>query len=161
MKSSQKQTEEICRIFGRAPTVAYKRLKRNNSKESDLKNLKEKYKKLKCWGLLASLDLRSCNPTYIRQPEKIKELIIGLCSAIKMKRFGEPMIKKFGNGDLLGYSAIQFIETSSLTFHFDETENRAFIEIFSCKFFEPQKAAGFCRKFLGAKKSRLRYYLRY
>lgn len=136
-------------------------MERNNSKESGLKNLKQKYEKLRCWGLLASLDLRGCNPGYIKQPEKIKELIIGLCSAIKMKRFGEPMIKKFGNGDLFGYSAIQFIETSSLTFHFDETKNRAFIEIFSCKFFDPDTAADFCRKFLEAKRFKLRYSLRY
>jgi len=133
----------------------------SNRTNSGLKNLKEKYKKLKCWGLLASLDLRGCNPKYIRQPRKIKELIVGLCAFIKMKRFGEPMIKKFGNGDLFGYSAVQFIETSSITLHFDETQNRAFIEIFSCKFFDPQKAANFCRKFLEAKKSKLRYYLRY
>lgn len=78
-----------------------------------------------------------------------------------MKRYGEPIIKKFGNSDLFGYSAIQFIETSSITLHFDETQNRAFIEIFSCKFFEPDMVAGFCRKFLGAKKSKLRYYFRY
>ncbi len=94
---------------GGVPTVAYKRLKRNNSKELSLKNLEQKYKKLKCWGLLASLDLRGCNPKYIRQPRKIRELIVGLCAFIKMKRFGEPMIKKFGNGDLFGYSAVQFI----------------------------------------------------
>ena len=156
-----RHAEQILVWCGGVPTVASKRLKRNNSKESDLKNLEQKYKKLKCWGLLASLDLRGCNPEYIRQPEKIKELIVGLCSAIKMKRFGKPMIKKFGNGDLFGYSAIQFIETSSLTFHFDETENRAFIEIFSCKFFDPYMAADFCRKFLSAKRSKLRYHLRY
>lgn len=77
-----------------------------------------------------------------------------------MKRFGEPMIKKFGAGDLLGYSALQFIETSSITLHFDETENRAFIEIFSCKFFDPEKAKIFCHKFLEAKKSKIRHYLR-
>ena len=136
-------------------------MEKNNLKGSGLKNLKEKYKKLKCWGLLASLDLRGCNPQYIRQPRKIKELIVGLCAFIKMKRFGDPMIKKFGNGDLFGFSAIQFIETSSITLHFDETQNRAFIEIFSCKFFEPGMAAGFCRKFLGAKKLKLRYHLRY
>jgi len=157
-KSKQRKFVEQ---FGRAPTVASKRLERNNSKESGLKNLKEKYKKLKCWGLLASLDLRGCSPEHIRRPKKIRELIIGLCAFIKMKRFGEPMIKKFGNGDLFGYSAVQFIETSSITLHFDETQNRAFIEIFSCKFFSPQKAANFCRKFLGAGRTKLRYYLRY
>ncbi len=111
--------------------------------------------------MLASFDLYGCRPEYIRRPEKIREFIFKLCSAIKMKRFGEPLIKKFGAGDLLGYSALQFIETSSITLHFDETKNRAFIEIFSCKFFDPDKAQRFCQKFLGAKKSKLRHYLRH
>jgi S-adenosylmethionine/arginine decarboxylase-like enzyme len=136
-------------------------LKKNNLKESSLKILRQKYKKLNCWGLLASVDLYSCNPEYIRQPKKIKELIIRLCSAIKMKRYGQPIIKKFGSGELLGYSAMQFIETSSITIHFDEPQDRAFIDIFSCKFFDPYMAAEFCKKFLEAKKSKLRYYLRY
>lgn len=148
-------------MFDSIPTVAYKGLKKNNLKESSLKILKQKYEKLNCWGLLASVDLYDCNPKYIRQPKKIKELIIGLCSAIKMKRYGGLLIKKFGQGSLLGYSAMQFIETSSITIHFDEPENRAFIDIFSCKFFDPFAAAEFCKKFLEAKKSKLRYHLRY
>jgi S-adenosylmethionine/arginine decarboxylase-like enzyme len=136
-------------------------LERNNPKDQDLKNLKRKYKKLKCWGLLASLDLRGCNPEYIRRPRKIKELIVGLCEFIKMKRYGEPMIKRFGSGNLLGYSAIQFIETSSVTLHFDEMKNRAFVEVFSCKYFEPKRVQQFCQKFLGARSSKLRYFLRH
>ena len=136
-------------------------MKRNNSKELSLKNLKEKYKKLKCWGILASIDLYECKPEFIRQPKKIKEFIFRLCSAIKMKKYGAPMIKRFGDGDLLGYSALQFIETSSITLHFDETENRAFVEIFSCKYFEPEEARQFCQRFLEAKKSKLCYYLRH
>lgn len=78
-----------------------------------------------------------------------------------MKRFGEPMIQKFGEGELLGYSALQFIETSSITIHFDEVKNRAFIEIFSCKFFDPPKAANFCGSFFKAGRINCRYFLRY
>jgi len=148
-------------VFDGIPTVASKRLGKNNLKESSLKILKQKYEKLNCWGLLASVDLYNCNPKYIRQPKKIKELIVGLCSKIKMKRFGKPMIEKFGQGSLLGYSAMQFIETSSITIHFDEPQNRAFIDIFSCKFFDPYMAAEFCKKFLEAEKLKLRYHLRY
>jgi len=98
---------------------------------------------------------------YIQKPKKIKEFIIDLCVAIKMKRYGPPMIKRFGEGDLLGHSALQFIETSSITLHFDDTKSRAFIEIFSCKFFDPERARRFCQKFLEAKKSKLRYFLRH
>lgn len=111
--------------------------------------------------MLASLDLHNCQPEYIRQPKKIRQLIIGLCQRIKMKRFGPPLIKKFGRGELLGYSAMQFIETSSVTLHFDETKDRAFIEIFSCKYFDPNQALNFCQKFLKAKKTKMRYYFRY
>ena len=136
-------------------------MERKNSKKFGLRNLKQKYDKLKCWGILASVDLYGCKPEYIRRPEKIRELITGLCSTIKMKRVGRPVIKRFGDGDLLGYSALQFIETSSITLHFDETKNRAFVEIFSCKYFEPELARQFCQRFLEAKKSKLRYYLRH
>ncbi len=111
--------------------------------------------------MLASLDLYNCDPASIRNPRKIKEFIIRLCAAIKMKRHGQPLIKRFGAADLLGYSAMQFIETSSVTIHFDETKNRAFIEIFSCKFFDPRQAGQFCQKFLKAKKSKLKHFFRY
>ncbi|MDP2932561.1 MAG: S-adenosylmethionine decarboxylase [bacterium] len=148
-------------IGGESKKFFCKKLGSSNRTNSGLKNLKQKYKKLKCWGILVSIDLYKCKPEFIRQPKKIKEFIFKLCSAIKMKRYGAPMIKKFGEGDLLGHSALQFIETSSITLHFDETKDRAFIEIFSCKYFEPEGARQFCQKFLGSKKSKLRYYLRH
>ena len=122
--------------------------------------LEKKYRKLKCWGMLASVDLYGCDPGSIRSPKKIREFIIKLCAAIKMKRHGPSLIKKFGQKDLLGYSAMQFIETSSVTVHFDEIKDRAFVEIFSCKFFDPHEALAFCREFLKAKRVKLRYFFR-
>jgi len=124
-------------------------------------SLVEKYRKLNCWGMLVSVDVYGCEPDYIRQPKKIKEFMVELCKSIGMKRYGPAQIKRFGEGDLLGYSALQFIETSSITMHFDDVENRAFVEIFSCKFFEPKKAEQFCRQFLKAKSSKVRHFLRY
>lgn len=123
--------------------------------------MKSRYQNLKCWGMLASIDLYECAPTYIRNPKKIRQFIIELCSAINMKRRGQAIIKRFGQDDLAGYSAMQFIETSSVTMHFDEIKNRAFIEIFSCQYFDPKKSEVFCKKFLKAKKSKLRYFFRY
>ena len=111
--------------------------------------------------MLASLDIYGCAPSHISQPKKIREFIVKLCAHIDMKRYGPPMIKRFGEGDLEGYSALQFIHTSSVTMHFDELKNRAFIEIFSCKFFDPVKAEQFCKSFLRAKNSKLRHFLRY
>lgn len=110
---------------------------------------------------MASLDLHGCCPEYIRKPAKIREFIVQLCDSIKMKRYGPAMIKRFGEGELEGYSALQFIETSSVTIHFDEGKDRAFVEIFSCKYFNPAKALKFCQKFLKAKKASSRHFLRY
>lgn len=79
---------------------------------------------------------------------------------IDMKRFGEPKIQRFGDGPLEGYSAFQFIETSSITIHFDEIENRAFIDVFSCKDFDENIVEEFSKKFFNAKKSKMKYFLR-
>lgn len=102
------------------------------------------------WGLIASVDLYGCNPKMISNPDDIRAFVKALCQEIKMTRHGETLIDRFGDGTLEGYSFMQFIETSSITAHFDETENRAFIDVFSCKYFDPQITADFCRKFFKA-----------
>ena len=102
------------------------------------------------WGLLAVINLYQCDPGLIRDPGAINEFVVKLCDVIEMKRFGEAVIKCFGRGALKGYSMMQLIETSSITAHFDEIQNRAFIDIFSCKSFDPQKALQFCADFFKA-----------
>ncbi len=77
-----------------------------------------------------------------------------------MKAYGPCMVKRFGKGKLKGYSVIQFIETSSITLHFDETEERAFIDIFSCKDFHVNKAESFSKEFFNAKKSTSKIIIR-
>ena len=103
-----------------------------------------------CWGLLAVINLYNCEPGLIREPAAIKQFIIELCQVINMTRFGDVLIERFGKDSLKGYSAIQFIETSSITAHFDEADNRAFIDIFSCQIFNPWEAVQFCQKFFKA-----------
>ena len=103
----------------------------------------------KLWGKLATIDLQGCNE-YIKQPKRIKDFVEKLCSEINMNRHGPTYIDRFGYGDLEGYSFMQFIETSSITGHFDEqkgSSNLAFIDIFSCKDFDEQKAAKFCKNY--------------
>ena len=59
--------------------------------------------------MLASLDLHGCDRHIISTPKEIEKFIILLCKEIKMKRYGRAMIKRFGEGELEGYSALQFI----------------------------------------------------
>lgn len=125
-----------------------------------LDSLKKEYDEHQCWGMVASIDLYDCHPQFIKTPEKIQELIDGLIDVIKMKKYGPSMIQRFAEGALEGYSALQFIETSSVTMHFDESKNRAFIDVFSCKFFDPKMAEKFCQDFLEAKSAKTQHYLR-
>ena len=105
----------------------------------------------KYWGLSAVINLYECDSNLIRNPKIIKDFIVGLCDFIEMKRQGDVLIDRFGEGKLEGYSVMQFIQTSSITAHFDEEKNRAFIDIFSCKEFDPKKALEFCKLFFKAK----------
>jgi hypothetical protein len=60
--------------------------------------------------------------------------------AIGMRAHGPLMIERFGEDELEGWSALQFIETSSITIHADEVWARCFVDIFSCRPFEPEAA---------------------
>ncbi len=112
------------------------------------------------WGVLAIINLHGCDKSSIRNKRKIEQFIKDLCKKINMRPVGSPVIKRCGKGGLEGYSAFQFIETSSITIHFDEAKNRAFIDIFSCKKFSAKKAAEFSREFFKAKKTKTKTLIR-
>ena len=100
------------------------------------------------WGLLSSVDIRNCNPETIRSAEKIKAFVIELCDRIKMRRYGECQIVHFGEDEkVAGYSMTQLIETSLVSGHFANAANTAYIDVFSCKFYEPRQVAEFAVAF--------------
>lgn len=69
-----------------------------------------------------------------------------------MQAHGPCHIKRFGEGCLEGYSAMQFIKTSSITVHLDEVGNRAFVDVFTCKDFNPDLVKRFSKEFFCARK---------
>ena len=78
-----------------------------------------------------------------------------------MQRYGECQVVRFGNGELEGYSMFQFIETSCISAHFDEmVANTTYLDIFSCKYFNPYEASEFAKEFFEAKDYNLTYTLR-
>ena len=121
----------------------------------------EEYEASKAWGLLGSISLYGCTKEKITTPAIFKEFIAALTKEIDMKAYGEPLIEKFAEGHLEGYSVLQFIETSSITIHFDDKiGDRAFIDIFSCKYFDADKAKEFCKNFFDAKEAKCASLLR-
>ncbi|MFH1365458.1 MAG: S-adenosylmethionine decarboxylase [archaeon] len=106
----------------------------------------------KKWGQLLTLDLFGCDKSLLINPEKLKSFSNQIIKKINMVAHGEPLVERFGDGELYGYSLIQFIETSSITMHVDNFGNRVFIDVFSCKEFDSKKAEKFSKEFFRAKK---------
>lgn len=104
------------------------------------------------WGLLTSINLHECNHDILRDGEAIKRYVTELCDLIEMKRYGPCHVVNFGEAEeVAGFSMFQMIETSNISGHFVNLTNRIFIDIFSCKAYNPEIACRFTQDFFKAK----------
>lgn len=113
------------------------------------------------WGIASSIDVYDCNPQTIRQAEEIRRFVVELCDLIEMKRFGETIVVDFGEDERVsGYSMVQLIETSLISAHFANLTNTAYIDVFSCKPYDPEVVAEFARRFFGGSRVNTQVCLR-
>ena len=112
----------------------------------------EEFNKDELWGMSLSLDLYDCNPDTIRDADKIKEYVKELCNnVIDMKRYGECQVVHFGDDPkVTGFSMTQLIETSLVSGHFANNTNAAYLDIFSCKWYDVRKVKQFSKRFFEA-----------
>ena len=123
--------------------------------------MRQEYAQGDYWGLAASIDLHACHPDTIRDAERIKQFVSELCDLIKMKRFGDCTVVNFGaDPRVAGYSMTQLIETSLISAHFANQTNNVYLDVFSCKFYDPKTAAEFAKNFFRAKDYTLNYTFR-
>jgi S-adenosylmethionine/arginine decarboxylase-like enzyme len=121
----------------------------------------ETFNELGAWGLYSSVDVSNCDPDIIRDAEAIRQYVIQLCDLIQMKRFGETIVVNFGEDEkVAGYSMIQLIETSLISGHFANLTNKAYIDIFSCKHYDPDVAAHFTLSYFKGSDYKLNVTLR-
>lgn len=105
------------------------------------------------WGILSSIDLYECDPQIIRDAEAIKKFVAELCDLIKMKRFGETQVVHFGEDErVAGFSMTQLIETSLISAHFANQSNTTYLDVFSCKAYDPEVVTRFATSFFKAKR---------
>jgi len=104
----------------------------------------------KPWGMELLINLYGCDVPLLSDKEYIRQFIIDLCDFIKMKRYGEPVIERFGEGHLFGISAMQLIMTSSIIMHCAENTGDIYIDIFSCREFPPKATVEFCIEYFKA-----------
>ncbi|MCP9474098.1 MAG: S-adenosylmethionine decarboxylase [Nitrospira sp.] len=115
----------------------------------------------KAWGLCTAVDLQDCRPDLIRDAEHIKRYVVELCDLIGMKRYGDCQVVDFGEGRVAGYSMVQLISTSLISGHFANDTNNAYLDIFSCKGYDPAVVESFSKQFFGARRSSATATLRY
>jgi S-adenosylmethionine/arginine decarboxylase-like enzyme len=101
------------------------------------------------WGMLAAIDLHGSDRACLADPGTIRRFVPEVIHAIGMRAHGPLMIERFGDDELEGWSALQFIETSSITIHADEVCGRCFVDVFSCKPFDADLAAAIAVEHFG------------
>ena len=102
------------------------------------------------WGLACSFDIRDCSPDKIRDAGEIRRFVHELCDLIEMKRFGDCVVVNFGEDErVAGYSMTQLIETSLISAHFANASNTTYLDVFSCKPYDPTAVEEFATRFFG------------
>lgn len=121
-----------------------------NMKVATTQSITEQALQQSVWGVAASIDIYNCNPEMIRNADKIRQFVIELCDLIEMKRFGETLVVHFGEDERVsGFSMVQLIETSLVSAHFANQTNTIYLDVFSCKPYEPGGVEEFALKFFG------------
>ncbi len=122
---------------------------------------KEEYKSKNPWGVLTSVDIYKSNPDIIRNAKSIEQFVYQLCDLIDMKRYGECQIVHFGKDKKVeGFSMTQLIETSLISGHFANASNTIYLDVFSCKFYEPREIAEFATSFFKGRNYKMQIALR-
>jgi S-adenosylmethionine/arginine decarboxylase-like enzyme len=102
------------------------------------------------WGLASSIDIYNCDGATIRDADKIRRFVAELCDLIGMRRFGETLVVHFGEEErVAGYSMVQLIETSLISAHFANLTNTVYLDVFSCKLYDPHTVEEFARTYFG------------
>lgn len=113
------------------------------------------------WGVASSIDIYDCNPQTIRSAEAIRKFVVELCALIEMNRFGETQVVHFGEDErVAGYSMVQLIETSLISAHFANQSNTTYLDVFSCKPYDPEVVRDFAESYFEGSHSILNVNLR-
>ena len=102
----------------------------------------------KSWGYHLILDCNGCDSLAIRNEELLVEWIGALVERINMKAHGDPIITYNGEQPYhSGYTVVQIITTSSIVAHFIDEPASVYLDVFSCKTFDPQIVKDIMREY--------------
>jgi S-adenosylmethionine/arginine decarboxylase-like enzyme len=101
------------------------------------------------WGWHLLLDITACDKESIKNEDNLRAFLKALVERIDMVAYGEPSLAHFATHDAekAGYSIVQLIETSNITGHFVDKNGDAYIDVFSCKPFQPAEVEAVVREY--------------
>ena len=109
-----------------------------------------------CWGVSACIDLYDCDLNLMQDEAAIRRFVRELCDLIKMRRFGETQVVRFGDDPrVTGFSMTQLIETSLISAHFADNSRAIYLDVFSCAPYDSNEAASFAARFFGAERRKV------
>ena len=116
----------------------------------------------KFWGYHLMLDCANCNKEKIKDIEHIKKFVKAIIKGCKMKPLGDMLIEdlQVGAKEILGYSIAQFIHTSSITCHFADYSGNVYLDVFSCKPFDPSVVMAIMTKYFNPEKTNKHFIVR-
>jgi len=115
---------------------------------------------LRTWGKHLIIDAANAAPHTIRNPAIIHDFNAALVRRIDMVAYGPAQIVRFGSGNKQGYTLVQLIETSNICAHFVEENNSMYLDVFSCKDFEPNVVKETVEEFFEVSKMKMKVLTR-
>jgi len=97
-------------------------------------------KDIKSWGYHLVANFASCNIEKITNKKNVENFSTALVKAIDMIAYGDPQVVNFGTGNKAGFTLVQLIETSNICAHFCNEDGAVYLDVFSCKEFDPEIA---------------------
>jgi len=131
-----------------------------HKKTSRLSRTQKKGTSQKPWGFHLVVDAVKCDLAAIKSKSTIAAFVKHLVKEIDMKAYGPPRIVRFGDGNKMGYTLVQLIETSNITAHFSEETGNAYLDVFSCKPFQPDTALNCIKKYFSPSHMKTRFFKR-
>jgi S-adenosylmethionine/arginine decarboxylase-like enzyme len=96
----------------------------------------------------------------IRCPHIIGQFSDTLVKEIDMVPYGRPQIKHFGSGNKAGFTLVQLIETSNIVAHFVEESDDMYLDVFSCKPYDPIVVSQVVKKYFNPLSMHPRFLVR-
>ena len=109
--------------------------------------------KTRSWGAHTMIDLHKCSYSIVRSTWDMNAFIQRVCSFIGVTQLGSPntIYHQSGYGYTSGYTAMQHANGhTDIVVRVNEHNDNVFVDVFSCKAYEPHQLANLAQDFFGA-----------